>query len=62
MPTRRQGQMTEERRIARLRAAVAVGEADVARGDFEEFDATMLDRIEADLDRERGQRLGSNSD
>jgi antitoxin ParD1/3/4 len=43
----------EQARIEGLRAAVAVGEADVANGDVEDYDPTMLDRIEEELDRER---------
>lgn len=42
----------EQARIEGLRAAVAVGEADIANGNFEDYDPTMLDRIEDEIDRQ----------
>jgi antitoxin ParD1/3/4 len=43
----------EEARIEGLRAAIAVGEADVENGDVEDFDSALLDRIEDEIDRDR---------
>ena len=42
----------EQARIDGLRAAVALGEADIANGDFEDYAPTMLDRIEDEIDRQ----------
>lgn len=42
----------EHARIEGLRAAVAVGEADIANADFETYHPTMLDRIEDEIDRQ----------
>ena len=43
----------EQARIEGLRAAVAVGEADVANGDVEDYARTMRDGFEEGLDRGR---------
>jgi len=43
----------EQARIEGLRAAVAAGEADIANGDLIDYDPTVLDRIEDEIDRGR---------
>ena len=43
----------EQARIDGLRAAIAEGESDIANDDVEEFDPSLLDRIEEEIDRDR---------
>ena len=45
----------EQARTDGLHAAIAEGEADIANGDVEEFESTLLDRIEEEIDSCVGQ-------